>query len=124
MKSRRHRKRVQDLLERATVDSLKRRWPNFEPVLAGLAELLGEEGSAGTTPKKPKKEKAEAPKPADPPAVQSVKKNLPKDEARPLVAEIPPPDKAKPGQVIAVRIPGRVHEHAPGKILTLKIPSK
>ena len=101
-----YRKRVQDLLERATVDNLKRRWPNFEPVLKGLAELLGE---------------AEAPKLPAPPAVEAVKKVLPKDEARPLAADIPPPDKAKPGQVIAVRIPGPVHEHTPGTLTTLKL---
>ncbi len=119
-----YRKRVQDLLERATVDNLKRRWPNFEPVLAGLAELLDETRPAGTTPEPLKKEMEKAPKPADPPAVPAVKKVLPKDGARPLDAEIPPPDKAKPGQVIAVRIPGRVHEHAPGEILTVIIPNK
>ena len=62
-----YRKRVQDLLERATVDNLKRRWPNFEPVLAGLAELLGETAAVVAPPEQVRKATLDLPRLLDAP---------------------------------------------------------
>jgi tetratricopeptide (TPR) repeat protein len=109
-----YRDRVQDLLERATIDDLEYRFSNFEPVLKKLAELLGEAKSAEKA-ELPTKETAEAP---PVPTARATPTPTP-SAAQPRL----PVAQALPGQVMTVRIAAPLQPHAPGKIMTVKIPA-
>jgi serine/threonine protein kinase len=126
-----YRDRVQELLERATVDHLKPiddlepRFPDFEPVLQALAGLLVQGRVVGPTPAELQEVATKAPPPAQTPDVQPTVR-VPVESA----ASLPPPDrgkvsedeKAKPGQTIAVRIPLAIPQHQPGELMLVMIP--
>lgn len=116
------RKRLQHLLERATVDDLKHRLPNFEPVLMGLAELLDELRRAqpvstpSALPLLPERERTKLLPTDEVPSGKVIED----EKSQLLVLEKPTLDNLKPGEEITVTIPIPNRGVKPGTICSLK----